>query len=179
MNVSLVIFKDKDERKEFSLERGKTIIGRKEDCDLRIPLAEISRKHAMIILEEKAVSIRDMGSANGTYVNNERVNEQELEAGDHIVIGPVVFTVKIDGQPEDVRPVHTQVKPRTKMREMAAVQKTSAKEEDTADKEDIFEGSGDPISALEALASTGDTAAFEMDLDLSDSFPAAEEEKKD
>ena len=177
MNVSLVIFKDKDERKEFSLERGKTIIGRKEDCGLRIPLAEISRNHAMIILEEKAVSIRDMGSANGTYVNNERINEQELEAGDHIVIGPVVFTVQIDGHPEDIRPVHTEVKPRRKMREMASVQKASD-EEDTADKEDIFEGSGDPISALEALASTGDTAAFEMDLDLSDSFPSPEEEKK-
>ena len=103
MNVSLIMFRENGEQKQFQIEAGKTVIGRKEDCGLRIPLGEISRKHAILMVDEKAVTLRDLGSANGTYVNNKRVTEQELQAGDHIVIGPLVFTVQIDGHPADLR----------------------------------------------------------------------------
>jgi pSer/pThr/pTyr-binding forkhead associated (FHA) protein len=178
MDAILILFKKDKTRRDFNLSPGKTIIGRQEDCDLRIPLAEISRKHAMVVLDEETVLIRDMGSANGTYVNNQRVTEQELSAGDHVVIGPVVFTVQIDGEPAEIRPAVTKAKPRPLSREVAGTQQSGGGREDYADKEFFDEGE-DPISALESLAGTGDTEAFDindMDLGLSDSFPAEEEE---
>ncbi len=169
MSVSLIMFKDTGDRKEFQISTGKTVIGRKEDCDLRIPLPEISRKHALLIVDDRGhATLRDSGSANGTYVNNTRVSEQELSPGDHVVIGPVVFTVQINGQPADVRPVHTRLEARTPAASASAVTAKSAHESDAAPDDNIFGDDDDPISALEALASTGDTAAMGLDISETD-----------
>jgi pSer/pThr/pTyr-binding forkhead associated (FHA) protein len=179
MDATLILFKKDKTRRDFNLEPGKTIIGRQEDCDLRIPLGEISRKHAMVVLDDDTVLIRDMGSANGTYVNNQRVTEQELNAGDHIVIGPVVFTVQIDGEPAEIRPAVTKAKPRPLSREVASDQSGAGKDE-LSDKE--FFSEEDPISALESLTGTGDTEAFDindMDLGMSDSWPAESNDEND
>ncbi len=172
MDVRLIMFKESGESKEFPLEPGKTVIGRKEECDLRIPLPEVSRRHAVVIVSGQTVTLRDMGSANGTYLNNSRITEEELSPGDHVVIGPVVFTVRIDGHPTDVRPVHTRLEARSPgTAEPIVDQKpTEAKAAKAAD-DDIFNQEEDPISALEALAASDDTAA----LDLDDSFGESEE----
>jgi pSer/pThr/pTyr-binding forkhead associated (FHA) protein len=166
MDIKLVVFKETGEQKVFPIGSGKTIIGRKEDCDLRIPLGEISRKHAVLLVEDDAVVLRDLGSANGTYINNRRITEQELFAGDHVVVGPVVFTVVIDGEPADVRPVKTQLT-RTAPVEgsvagQSALPRAGAVEAEPA----LDEDEEDPISALEALAGTDDTTA----MDVNDSF---------
>lgn len=164
MDVLLVMFKDDGTRKEFPLSPGKTLVGRSDECDLRIPLPEISRKHSMLIVSSSSVTVRDLGSANGTYVNNKRVSEQELEAGDHLVIGPVVFTVRVNGEPRDVKPVHT----RLETRSPGAAKKGVAPKAGAAAPAAAGGGEEDPISALEALAGTDDTA--EMDLDGSSIF---------
>jgi len=161
MDVRLVMFKDNGERKDFPLGEGITLIGRQDDCDLRIPLSEISRKHAQLIIHEGSVTIRDMGSANGTYINNRRVAEQELTPGDHIIIGPVVFTLQIDGKPQDIRQVRTRVEPRRhEPRKKAPPVDASAGTEITVlDEDDLFSELGgeiDPISALEQLAASGE-----------------------
>jgi pSer/pThr/pTyr-binding forkhead associated (FHA) protein len=161
MDVLLVMFRDDGTRKEFPLASGKTLVGRSEECDLRIPLPEISRKHSMLIVSNSAVTVRDLGSANGTYVNNKRVSEQELGAGDHLVVGPVVFTVRVNGEPHDIRPVHT----RLETRAAEVTRKTPGAKPAAAA---ASAGEEDPISALEALAGTDDTA--EMDLDGSSVF---------
>src|SRR5689334_8596005 len=103
MNVALVMFKDDGQKKEIVLPKGKSVIGRNPDCTVRIPLGEISRKHAELLVDEKSITLRDLDSANGTYLNNHRISEQQLVAGDRIVIGPVIFTVQIDGEPRKIR----------------------------------------------------------------------------
>lgn len=50
------------------------IIGRHSDCDLRIPTDETSRRHAEISLKNGILSIQDLASGNGTYVNSKRVD---------------------------------------------------------------------------------------------------------
>jgi len=59
----------------------------------------VSRKHARLVVEAGAVSIEDLGSANGTYVNNVRVRSPHaLSDGDRIAFGQgakVVFTVRL------------------------------------------------------------------------------------
>ncbi len=170
MDVRLVMFKDNGERKDFPLGEGITLIGRQDDCDLRIPLSEISRKHAQLIIHEGAVTIRDMGSANGTYINNQRVAEQDLTPGDHIILGPVVFTVQIDGQPEEVRQVKTRVEPRRPAPRPKAppVDASAGTEITVLDEDDLFSEIGgeiDPISALEQLAASGEQNVVEGILD--------------
>ena len=164
MNVELIMFKDNGERKAFSLDPGQTVIGRGEGCDLRIPLPEISRKHAAVIVSEKAATLRDMSSANGTYVNNRKISEQELSAGDHIVIGPVVFTIRIDGMPDEIRPVQTRLETRASSpSKPKPAARPAAAQLDVSEDVDLFDDDDeDPISALEALAATDDTTAIDL-----------------
>ncbi len=105
MDVLLVYFKNDGERKDFPLEKDKVVFGRKEDCDYRIPVNQVSRQHCEFTVSEEGVFVRDLDSSNGTYVNNKRVAEAQLKPGDHVVIGPAVFTVVIDDNPADPKPV--------------------------------------------------------------------------
>ena len=89
------------------MEKERVLIGRTNHCDLRIPLSSVSRKHCELRLSENRLLIRDLDSSNGTFHNSNRVKEAALAAGDEIVIGPVVFTVVIDGEPARIDPVKT------------------------------------------------------------------------
>jgi pSer/pThr/pTyr-binding forkhead associated (FHA) protein len=106
MQVVLVMFRADGERRSFSIVRDMTVVGRREDCDLRIPLGEVSRKHCRLIKDGETIRLEDLGSSNGTFHNSERVREATLAAGDTIQIGPVTFMVQIDGVPadEDMQP---------------------------------------------------------------------------
>lgn len=156
MEVKLVMFRESGERREFPLNSQITVIGRKDDCDIRIPLSEVSRHHTQIIVSDKGAVVKDLGSANGTYLNNARVKEKRLSAGDHIVVGPVVFTVQVDGVPTDIRAV------KTKLRSLSAVSKSPVGPGDSsADRVYNRDEEVDPISALEALASSADQTAID------------------
>lgn len=156
MEVKLVMFKANGQRKDLPLKNPVTVIGRGEECDLRVPVLSVSRKHCELAVTDASVAVKDLASSNGTYVNNKRVNETELAAGDRLVVGPVVFTIQLDGQPEEIRPV------KTKGQIIAESGQPGASEdivdlggaismEDTgmSDVDDDI----DPISALEMLAS--------------------------
>src|SRR3989304_1890489 len=101
MNVKLIMFREDGSRRDFPLGLGATTIGRKDDCTIRIPLAMVSRRHAEVVVDKDSAALTDLGATNGTYLNTRRVTEEALEAGDQIVIGPVFFTVQIDGEPND------------------------------------------------------------------------------
>jgi predicted component of type VI protein secretion system len=101
MQVVLVMFRAEGERRSFSITRDLTVIGRREDCDFRIPLGEISRKHCRLIKDGGVLRIEDLGSSNGTYHNGTRIQEAILEPGDTLQIGSVVFVVQIEGVPAD------------------------------------------------------------------------------
>ena len=157
MDLRLVMFKASGQRKELSISRAATVIGRGEDCDLRIPIISVSRRHAELRISDAGIKIRDLGSSNGTYVNNQRINESDLKAGDRMAVGPIVFTVQINGEPEMVRPV------KTRAQEKALTGVSEADEEIVDLEAEIViapaEGLPEPapaesaVSAVEALAS--------------------------
>jgi pSer/pThr/pTyr-binding forkhead associated (FHA) protein len=95
------MFRPDGDRRSFSVTRDMTVIGRREDCDLRIPLGDISRKHCRLVRDGDVLKIEDLGSSNGTYLNAHRVQEALLSPGDSIQVGPVVFVLQIDGEPAD------------------------------------------------------------------------------
>src|SRR5260221_3053764 len=101
MQAVLVMFRNDGERRSFSISRQMTVIGRRQDCDLMIPLGEISRKHWRIIRDNGALRLEDLGSSSGMFHNGRRVQEAELEAGDTIQVGPVAFVLRVDGVPAE------------------------------------------------------------------------------
>ena len=101
MEVVLVMFNTDGGKRTFPLIHDVTIIGRREDCDLRIPLTEVSRKHCRLIREGESLRVEDLGSSNGSYHNGNRVQESIIQAGDLLQVGPVLFTIQIDGVPPE------------------------------------------------------------------------------
>jgi len=69
------------------------VIGRGADCDLVIAEPYLSRRHVAIEVADGCLKVEDLGSANGTYVNGERVSLGEVRAGDEIRLDQLVFTV--------------------------------------------------------------------------------------
>src|SRR4030042_436635 len=105
MDVNLVLFKKDGSQKSFSLPSNVTVIGRRHDCDLHIPLMRVSRRHCQLNLNGETAKIRDPGSHNGTYLNGERIDgETPIKAGDYLQVGPLVFQLQIDGKPEKTVP---------------------------------------------------------------------------
>ena len=101
MNVVLIMVRENGDRRSFALTRDTTIIGRREDADFRIPLTDVSRKHCRLIKADGRLRVEDLGSSNGTLHNGNRVKTAELEPGDKLQIGPILFVVQIDGDPAE------------------------------------------------------------------------------
>ena len=75
------------------IEDGVTI-GRSRDCDLVLYDTYLSTRHAHLSNDEGDLSIEDLGSTNGTYVNQELVKGRvHLERGDVVQVGGVLFEV--------------------------------------------------------------------------------------
>src|ERR1700733_5414197 len=74
------------------------IIGRSSELDMVLVEDMVSRKHAKITTDDKAVTIQDLGSTNGTFVNGEKVRKVELKDGDRILIGTsIIKMVFVEG----------------------------------------------------------------------------------
>jgi adenylate cyclase len=67
------------------------IVGRAPTCDLSVADPTISRRHAELVVDEDQVTLRDLGSSNGTFVNGHKVAAATLEVDDLIAFGKVAF----------------------------------------------------------------------------------------
>lgn len=96
MEVRLKVLVGTSAGQELKLPAPKFLIGRSEDCHLRPKSDLISRHHCVLLLENDTLVVRDLGSRNGTFVNEERVApERELQSGDRLKVGPLEFEVKL------------------------------------------------------------------------------------
>jgi pSer/pThr/pTyr-binding forkhead associated (FHA) protein len=178
MGVVMVMFRPDGQRRSFSVTRDMTVIGRREDCDLRIPLGDVSRKHCRMIMDGQTIKVEDLGSSNGTYRNGERVQQAELSPGDTLQIGPVVFVVQVDGSPadEDLKPVTVQTatagaasddEAPLELEDAAAESNGEAASEDlittTSGGDSVGPGEFDPMEALES----NEGSAFDFQIDES------------
>ena len=160
MRLVMVMFRSDGQRRSFSVTRDITVIGRREDCDLRIPLGDVSRKHCRLIIDGENIRVEDLGSSNGTYRNGERVQQTDLAAGDTLQAGPVVFVLQVDGSPADdeLQPVTVQA-----AAQQAAKEKSAAAHDvtTTGTEEHVPTGEFDPMEALEA--NEGSKFDFQID----------------
>ncbi len=72
----------------FLLDRALTKIGRHDENDIMLAGPTVSARHATVRREQVGVVIEDEGSLNGTFVNGHRIEQQLLEDGDQVQIGP-------------------------------------------------------------------------------------------
>jgi len=78
----------------FPIRRGETVVGRSPYCSIVLSNSQSSRQHCALRLEGEALSLIDLDSANGTWLNDVRVTEpRQLEAGDIIRVGTDVLEV--------------------------------------------------------------------------------------
>src|SRR5438876_10628365 len=63
-----------------------TLVGRKEDCDLRLDHKSVSKMHCVLVKTDGLLLVRDLGSTNGTRVNGQRVRRAALLPNDQIAI---------------------------------------------------------------------------------------------
>lgn len=77
--------------KKFNVGRPQTIVGRSSKADIQIDQEAVSRNHCKIINTGNAILLRDTESTNGTYVNDEVVDEYVLRDGDLVKVGRVIF----------------------------------------------------------------------------------------
>lgn len=102
MEVTLIVVQPNGKARPLTMKRARLLIGRKKECDVRIPVSSVSREHCEVKIENGKLMVSDLGSSNGTYVNRERIQEAELSAGQILAVGPAVFVVVIDGEPSVV-----------------------------------------------------------------------------
>ena len=81
--------------KEFGLQRNENLIGRDgSQSDIVLDDSTVSKQHAKIRYENGQFVLYDMGSTNGTFVNNRRIQRQALMDGDDVRFGNVIFVFK-------------------------------------------------------------------------------------
>jgi diguanylate cyclase (GGDEF)-like protein len=87
----LVVIYGSDLGRKHNLEGSSITLGRSTKCDVQIDQESVSRAHSKIVNNGRSIRIRDLGSTNGTYVNDELVEERTLVDGDFIKIGRTIF----------------------------------------------------------------------------------------
>ncbi|UXI69500.1 FHA domain-containing protein [Tahibacter amnicola] len=76
---------------------GTMTVGRQQDCDISIPGDEISRHHAKLQVLPDGVMVEDMGSANGTFINDKRVHSGVIKPGEELRLDTVRFLLMAPG----------------------------------------------------------------------------------
>ncbi|MDP6117288.1 MAG: FHA domain-containing protein [Planctomycetota bacterium] len=89
------------EKQIYPLKEGTVSIGRSRDCGLVIPTKGVSREHAEITVSGGEITIRDLGSSNGIYVNEQKVREISLADGDLVGLGKFKLTFEGGGAESD------------------------------------------------------------------------------
>lgn len=90
----VVVFQHMQFEEIVDVRNETTIIGRQQDCDLRLSDVHVSRKHAMLLEQGGEFLVRDLGSRNGTYLEGRRIVDDELiNQGAELDIGPFHLTV--------------------------------------------------------------------------------------
>src|ERR1700731_2057658 len=79
----------------IEIEKDLVVVGRKEECDLRLEHKSVSKMHCIIVKTDGLLLLRDLGSTNGTRVNGQRVRRAALLPNDQLSIASCKFRVAL------------------------------------------------------------------------------------
>jgi pSer/pThr/pTyr-binding forkhead associated (FHA) protein len=104
MNVQLLFQRKGKCVWSAQLHRAETTLGRALGCPIRIPSSEVSRLHCRIRIENDLVTVEDLESVNGTFLNGKRVRGVEIvRPGDRLALGSITFMVEYKLTPRALR----------------------------------------------------------------------------
>jgi pSer/pThr/pTyr-binding forkhead associated (FHA) protein len=157
MDARLKVILGTNAGKEIRLLGPKFLIGRAEDCHLRPKSDLISRHHCVLLLEEHALTVRDLGSRNGTLVNGQRVSgECELKTGDNLEVGPLKFEVSVSTLSAPVK------RPKVNSIKEAAARTAAGNPSDEPDVNDWLQGATADEATIGANSVGVDTETREL-----------------
>src|SRR4051812_17234971 len=84
----------------INIEKDLIVVGRKEECDLRLDHKSVSKMHCVIVKTDGLLLLRDLGSTNGTRVNGQRVRRAALLPNDNLSIANAKYQVKFGAELE-------------------------------------------------------------------------------
>jgi len=90
---------------------GPTVLGRASECDISIPVDEISRRHAIVRPNPDGLMVEDLGSSNGSFINNRRVQTGQLLPGDELRLDQVRLMLVAPGT--ELQQAQQQTRPTT------------------------------------------------------------------
>ena len=93
----LIVTRGSDEGKQYNLNVPLVLIGRDPAARVRLLDTEISRRHAELVETSDGYRLRDLGSANGTFVNGRSVQDVLLRSGDRVQVGQTVLVIVAEG----------------------------------------------------------------------------------
>jgi diguanylate cyclase (GGDEF)-like protein len=101
-DACLVVIYGDDLGRRIPLGNEPCVIGRSSKCEVQIDQESVSRNHARLTRGSSGYSVRDLGSTNGTYVNDEIIDEVMLRDGDQVKVGRTIFKFIVGGNIESV-----------------------------------------------------------------------------
>jgi len=91
----LVIASGKYRGKKIVIPQSGLVIGRDRGCQMRISSDQISRVHCKFTVSQDGIILKDLGSRNGTFVNENRIeNDRQLKSGDVVKVGPLTLEIR-------------------------------------------------------------------------------------
>jgi two-component system response regulator HydG len=82
------------ERWAHPLAAGDNLVGQLPECQVRLPVRGVSRRHALLRWEGDELAVEDLHSKNGTFLNGERIERSAVRTGDELRFGPVALLVE-------------------------------------------------------------------------------------
>lgn len=114
MKVNLVVASGVHQGKQIPIPGEQFIIGRDPSCQLRPASQMVSKQHCAFVIKDERVFLKDYGSTNGTFVNDDQLPPNsvlEIKPGDRVKVGPLDFTVQfVGGKVSDSTPMPDQLK---------------------------------------------------------------------
>jgi predicted component of type VI protein secretion system len=100
MDVRLVVEEGNRRKHVVHVRTATAEVGRARGCTVRIPSSDVSRRHCVLRLKDGFVTVEDLSSVNGTFLNGELVEGVAVvRPGDRLEVGPVTFVVEYDLTP--------------------------------------------------------------------------------
>jgi len=102
MNLRLIV-ESGAQRGVYPLRSSIAVIGRGRGNAVRIPSADVSRRHCRLTTQDGRLWVEDLGSVNGTLLNGERIaGIERVRPGDNLTVGPVTFVVEYETGDEEI-----------------------------------------------------------------------------
>ena len=97
----LIILYPQTQFKQIALEKGTVTLGRGQDADIRLDDELVSRKHCTLTFDGINVTVEDLGSTNGTFVDGQPVTRTVLDSDNRLQLGKMVMKVEFKDKSEE------------------------------------------------------------------------------